>query len=172
MAVNEFDSISDVGSVLGGYFSSPEVEAKLSENRRAFMAWNKVNGDVERAHTRGMYVTKPRRPGELPSLVVYVDSRMRAVDFSANRDTYLARLAAVGFRYSDLRFQQDKRAVGEKGLSPKAESTPKKKPARPLPELTAVERARVDDMCRSLPDGLRQSVSKALSNSMRREKLN
>ncbi len=166
--VDEFASISSLGNIMGGYFSNPEVDAKMTFNRRVGLAWHRANGDVERKHTCGLFVTKPRRPKEPPVLVVYVDSRMRAVDFSANKDIYLARMADAGLTFSDIRFEQDKR-----GRTPGAALAPAepKKPERPtLPDLTPAEEEQVRKACEGLSPKLAQSAYKAMSNSLRRKK--
>ncbi len=168
--IDEFASISSLGSVVGGYFSSPEVQGKISATRRVAMIWHRVNGDVERKHTRGLFVTKPRNPRDLPVLVVYVDSRMRAVDFSANKDIYMARMAGEGLRFSDIRFEQDKRG-GKKDNALSAAAPAKKKP-EPLPELSPEEDEKIRKSCESLSPKLAQSVYKAMSNSVRRQKAN
>lgn len=166
--IDEFASISSLGSVMGGYFSAPEVASKVTGTRRVGLAWHRANGDVERKHTCGLYVTKPRRAGEPPVLVVFVDSRMRAVDFSANKDIYLARMAAEGLTFSDIRFEQDK--LGRKPGMPVRREEPKK-PERPaLPPLSPAEEEQVRKACEGLSPKLAQSAYKAMSNSLRRKK--
>ncbi len=154
-----------LGSVLSGYFRSPEVAGRMGGGRSAGMAWHSVNGDIERKHTTGVFVGKPRRPGEKPVLCVYVDTRMRSVDFRANREIYLARLAAAGYEYSDVRFLVNKRPVAkrvDKGTVPLS--------TRQVAELTDEERRAIERETAALPEKLRQSVSKAMSASMRRQK--
>ena len=85
---------------------SGEVDRIGSQGRRdaaafAWIAWNEVNGDVERAHTTGVYVGEPRRGARDPELTVYVDSAAYLTDFSANREIYLARLETAGLRFAD-----------------------------------------------------------------------
>ena len=106
-----------LGGVLSDFFESPEVRAKMGAGHAAGLAWHSVIGDMERKHTTGVFVGKPKTPGMAPTLCVYVDSRMRMVDFNANREIYLARLQAAGFDYSEVRFLQNKRP------RPKAEQT-------------------------------------------------
>ena len=74
-----------ISSLLKGMFSSPEARRSMSANQRAAYVWHNVNGDVERAHTTGVFLKEPHVKGAAPILGVYVDSRMRAVDFRANR---------------------------------------------------------------------------------------
>ncbi len=168
--IDEFASISSLGSVMGGYFADPEVSAKMTGTRRVGLAWHRANGDLERKHTCGLYVTKPRRANEPPVLVVYVDSRMRAVDFSANKDIYLARMAAEGLTFSDIRFEQDKLGRKPGQRTPAGETAPKKPERLDLPPLTAAEEEQVRKACEGLSPKLAQSAYKAMSNSLRREK--
>ena len=89
-----------LGGVLSDFFESPEVRARMGAGHTAGLAWHSVIGDIERKHTTGVFVGKPKAPGMAPALCVYVDSRMRMVDFNANREIYLARLTAAGYDYS------------------------------------------------------------------------
>lgn len=131
-------------------------------------AWHTVNGDIERTHTMGIYVREPRGHESLPTLLVYVDSRARATDFSANREVYLARLASVGLRFLDVSFRVSKRPVPIRGsLDEKRHAV---ESVAPLPELTEEERDRVEWMTKGLPEGLRASVQRAMSASFRAEK--
>lgn len=158
-----------LGKVLSGYFGSPEVRGKMGEGRSAGMAWHSVNGDIERKHTTGVFVGKPRRPGEAPVLCVYVDSRMRAVDFRANREVYLARLWAAGYSFSDVRFLENRRPVAKKAAE-KGAAPATARASRQMEPLSAEEQSQVDSACAGLPPKLRERLSKAMSASMRRQK--
>lgn len=131
-------------------------------------AWHAANGDVERAHTTGLFVREPRGHETLPTLVVYVDSRARATDFTANREVYLARLANVGLRFADVVFREN-RIPGRAPASPRRPRPSSPAPAPP-PELTAAERRRVDELVLTLPEHLRAPVARAMSASLRSEK--
>lgn len=133
-------------------------------------AWHAVNGDIERAHTTGLYVREPRGHETLPTLLVYVDSRARATDFSANREVYLARLANAGLRFADVMFRVSKRPRDEKGPAPASAAAPARTAPRPLPELTAEEARRVEEMTAPLPDAVRESARRAMSAALRAEK--
>ena len=93
-----------ISSLLKGMFSSPEARRSMSANQRAAYVWHNVNGDVERAHTTGVFLKEPHVKGADPILGVYVDSRMRAVDFRANREVYRARLSMGGLEVSEIEF--------------------------------------------------------------------
>lgn len=180
-----------LGGVLSDFFESPEVRAKMGAGHAAGLAWHSVIGDIERKHTTGVFVGKPKVPGMAPALCVYVDSRMRMVDFNANREIYLARLQTAGFDYSEVRFLQNKRP------RPKAEQTSGQPmlrdgregaalPSRtaekvdkgtvplatsePLPELSEAERAQIEAQTAGLSPALRESVSKAMAACMRRQR--
>lgn len=164
-----------LGNLLSDFFESPEVRAKMGTGHSAGLAWHSVIGDIERKHTTGVFVGKPRTPGLTPALCVYVDSRMRMVDFNANREIYLARLQAAGYEYSEVRFLQNKRPVakrGERDAAPAA-AAPNPAPAaekHPLPELTAEERAQIQAQTAGMPEKLRESVSKAMAACMGRQR--
>ena len=171
-----------LGGVLSDFFESPEVRARMGAGHTAGLAWHSVIGDIERKHTTGVFVGKPKAPGMAPALCVYVDSRMRMVDFNANREIYLARLTAAGYDYSEVRFLQNKRP------RPKAEQTsgqPMLRDGREgadLPSRTAEkvdkgtvplstrEREEIEGQTAGLPPRLRESVSKAMAACMRRQR--
>ena len=172
---------SRVGDLLRGFASKPGNAQGLSLAAKVRRAWFSVNGDIERQHTCGLFVKEPSRPGVDPLLVVYVDTRPRAVDFTANREIYVARMAMAGFRFSEMRFQVSKRphgqADGEAGATASAPgdatgARPAREKEPPLPELTAREREQVASACANLPEGLRESVSRAMSQSYRRQRAN
>ena len=87
-------------------------------------AWYAANGDIERAHTTGTFVREPRRGEAGPVLVVYVDSKARVTDFSANSEVYLARLANAGHPFCKVEFRLSRyprrppAPGGEKNVSP------------------------------------------------------
>lgn len=170
-----------VGELLRGFASKPENAQGLSLAAKVRRAWFSVNGDIERQHTCGLFVKESSRPGVDPLLVVYVDTRPRAVDFTANREIYVARMAMAGFRFSEMRFQVSKRPRGQApGEADPTAASPDAAPAAaagrkkelPLPELTAQEREQVASACANLPEGLRESVSRAMSQSYRRQRAN
>ena len=131
-----------------------------------WLAWNRVNGDVERAHTSGVYVGEPRRGGRDPELTVYVDSPSFMTDFSANHEVYLARLESVGLRFSRIEFRLSKRP------SMRGEGLPARVVAekRTLPNLTPDEENEVEKLCSALPASLRASVSQAMRVSYKTQK--
>lgn len=168
MVSEDYEGIS---SLLKGMFSSPEARRSMSANQRAAYVWHNVNGDVERAHTTGVFLKEPHVKGAAPILGVYVDSRMRAVDFRANREVYRARLSMGGLEVSEIEFivsqyghgaapRKERASVAAAGEPPKA----------PLPELTGSEQDTVKKLAESVPESLRGSVYKAMSLSFRREK--
>lgn len=146
----------------------------LSANQRALSVWLSANGDVERAHTTGVYLRKPRGGVGTPILGVYVDSSVRLADFSANREVYLVRLAAAGLAVSGLEFRLSRtRVAGERRTEGETGTLRREDPDRSLdlPPLTPEEQARVAEETAGLPDGLRQQVARAMELSLRRDKL-
>ena len=153
-----------VADLLGGPLGNG-----LTKSQRVARAWYAVNGDRERAHTTGVWLKEPTRPGADPTLVVRVDSGLLASELATNKDLYLSRLAFRGVRVSNVRFtvggdplphirKAKGEAKGGEGASPMRV------------DLTHEERARVDRATSGLPEGLRQSVSRAMCASLAREK--
>ena len=142
------------------------LAGKLNEASRFAKAWYSVNGDRERAHTVGVWMNKGKRPGEDPILVVGLDSSLFALELGTNKDLYLARLAWAGFHVSDIRFT----VTARKETRPTLRRGRDKAPAKELPALTETEAEAVRRATKDLPEGLRQSVSRAMSASLRRNK--
>lgn len=165
--VDEFAGIESVGQALQGLLDTPEATAKMSLGRRVARAWHRLCGPVEREHTCGIYIRKPRRPGEAPILGVYVDTAPRAADFRANREVYLARLSMEGFEFSDIRFEKTRRPVAKKEAPAKK---PGPAPAPELPELTPEEERTVREAVSGQPESIREKAYKAMSASLRRQK--
>lgn len=140
---------------------------RMTANQRAGLAWNMVNGDVERAHTTGVFVIPPSREGTLPTLGVYVDSRARSVDFMACREVYLARLDMAGHHFSDIRFLVTKAKYLRK-RSHVQEGTEVSKP--PLPQLAPAEERQIAQLASRLDGSLHDKVLEAMRLSFRREK--
>lgn len=140
---------------------------RMTENQRASAAWYRANGDRERRHTTGVFLKRSRVRGAAPVLGVYVDSHAMATDFGVNKDIYLSRLANIGFEVSGIEFLPSR--------TPRRAARADRESAIPvqttLPELDEAERRRVEKLVEDLPEGLRPSVSKAVTLSLRREKL-
>lgn len=162
-----------VSEVLGGLFPARSAEGGAARDANApqdvALAWHAVNGDHERAHTVGTFVEPPRRAGALPVLVVYVDTKACQVDFMANREVYLARLAQAGLNFAEVRFRQSKRP---RGSEPRKVASARRgeQPARELPELTSEEERDAQALLAKVPETLKDSVSRALRVSMCAEK--
>lgn len=167
MQVDEFASLTSAGDAVRQLLETPEARRAMGPARQAYRAWMQVNGPVEREHTCGTYLAKPRRPGEAPLFVVYTDTRARAVDFNANREVYRARMAAAGWEFSDITFKQDRRPSKERA---KKDAHAQKPSAPELPALTPAEEADARDAVAALPDGLREKAYKAMCASLRRSK--
>lgn len=133
-----------------------------------WLAWMRVNGDVERRHTSGIFIVPPRRGQEEPSLTVYVDSNVYLTDFSARREIYLARLASAGLRFSRIEFRRSKRSAPVKHQVEPAR--PRAAAQQSLPPLDAGERREIDELCSDLPEGLHESVSRAMRASYQAQK--
>ncbi|MBO7675226.1 MAG: hypothetical protein J6S63_09500 [Atopobiaceae bacterium] len=145
----------------------------LSAASKAARAWYAANGDRERAHTTGVWLQKSGRAGIDPVLVVALDSHLLASELGTNKDLYLSRLAFRGVAVSDVRFTvrppQAGAQRGKRGHGPNRMGA-QESCAATLPELTPAELERVERATRGLPQGLRQSVSRAMCASLRRSK--
>ena len=135
----------------------------MSATQRAQMAWYKANGDRERAHTRGVFLKRPRVAGAAPILGVYVDTHAMATDFGVNKDIYLARLANVGFAVSGIDFLVSRNP----GKVPERRPSAKPIPAPEPPELTDQERSEVDALVEGLPADLRAVAARAIEATKR-----
>ncbi|MDO4807297.1 MAG: hypothetical protein Q4A07_08615 [Coriobacteriales bacterium] len=161
-----------VAALLGGALGKG-----LSAASKAARAWYAANGDRERAHTTGVWLRKPGRTGADPVLVVELDSNLLAYELGTNKDLYLSRMAFHGIAVSDIRFKVGNpshgvgsRAAKQRGVSPLLGPKQGEHSPAPAPELTPTEAKRVERACAGLPDGLRQSVSRAMCASLRRSK--
>ena len=125
-----------------------------------------VNGERERTHTVGVYLSEPKGKQNLHHLIVYVDSNACVVDFNASRELYLARLEGVGLKLGGVDFKLSRYAAEHRERQ-REQANPKRED---LPELTEEERQYVEELVRGVPENLRPSVSKAVSSSLRREK--
>lgn len=155
-----------VSEVVGG-----RMATRLSRNQRAARAWFAVNGLLEQRHTCGVYLRKPRMRDVGPVLVVYVDTPSRVTDFRANKELYLARLANGGVGVSDVDFRLSREGHapgGRPGIDAARGSAARA--VTSLVPLAEGERRLVEEMCATLPDGLRESAARAMSASLRREK--
>lgn len=140
---------------------------EMSLGRRATMVWFAANGDLERKHTTGVYLRESRARGAAPVLGVYLDSRMRVVDFSANKDLYIARVINQSFEISDIEFKLDR----GRGKKVEDSSVPTVEDCPSLwPELSPEELAYVCDLTQRLPESLRELAQKAMISSIRHEK--
>lgn len=153
-----------VGEVFSSVIGSLDASDAARSTWSAGRAWYSVNGDIERSHTTGVYVRAPKGHETLPTLIVYVDSRARAVDFTANREIYLARLEHAGQRFAEVVFRESKR--------PRADASPRPRTAPPSPEtrepLDDAALRTIDDLCSQIPEPLRKSVSRAMRESWQR----
>ena len=169
------ESIGDLLSrVVGG-----EMRGRMSAAQRAAAAWYGANGDIERAHTTGVFLKKPKREGTAPILGVYVDSHARLTDFTVNREIYLARLHNAGLELSGIEFRLTRRdrvgAQAEAGAGAGAGAGEGRSalPERPrpldLPQLDEGKRATIEVAVADLEEPLRSKVAHAMEMSMRRQ---
>lgn len=150
-----------IGEVVDG-----QMARKMSDNQRAAAAWYRANGDRERAHTMGVFLRAARVPGAAPILGVYVDSHAMATDFGVNKDLYLGRLANIGFAVSGIEFRVSRAPRRKREQT----ATHVSQAPAVLPELTPEEQTHVHELVALAPPALQESVSKAVTNSLKREK--
>lgn len=143
------------------------MASRMTDTQRAAAAWYRANGDREHNHTTGVFLKRPRFAGAPPILCVYVDSHAMVTDFGVNKDIYLARLANVGYEVSGIEFLPSRKEY----RTPRPTRDKQQAPREELPSLTQDEQQTIDELVASLPDDLRPSVSKAVSLSVRRNKL-
>lgn len=141
--------------------------AVASENQRASYLWNRVNGDIERQHTTGVFVMDAKVAGADPVLGVYIDTRSRVVDFTANKEVYLARISSMGGCYSDIKFLLNRRKCHGHASSA---ATAAVAPAEELPPLTQEEEEEIAARVSSLPARLRPDAFRAMTLSYQRDR--
>lgn len=159
---------SSVGDALVSLMAGP-LGRGLSDAARAARAWYAANGDRERMHTTGVWLRKPGCEGADPVMVVALDSNLLAMELATRKELYLARLSFRGIAVSDIRFtvRRDQREYARKpDKALRADAAAR----RALPDLSPSEMERVALATSGLPDGLRQSVSRAMCASLRRAK--
>ena len=172
---DERGGVASAADALSALFGGPLGEG-LTEGARVARAWYAANGDRERRHTTGVWLRKSGKANVDPVLVVALDSNLLAAELGTNKELYLARLAFRGVAVSDIRFTVGKAQRSPQGRtsSPAPRELVGAKGARgaqaELPRLSEAERASVDEATEGLPDGLRQSVSRAVCASLRRYK--
>ena len=165
------ESIGEVLSrVVGG-----EMRGRMSAAQRAAAAWYGANGDIERAHTTGVFLKKPKREGAAPILGVYVDSHARLTDFTVNREIYLARLHNAGLELSGIEFRLTRRDRAEAqaeagaGAGEGRSALPERPRPLDLPQLDEGKRATIEVAVADLEEPLRSKVAHAMEMSMRRQ---
>lgn len=154
-------SPTPVGDVFSSLIGSLDRGGAVRSTWSAGRAWYAVNGDIERAHTTGVFVRDPVGRQTLPTLVVYVDSRARVTDFTANREVYLARLENAGLRFAEVVFRESRRSREARPST----SRPAPPAAPASRELTEEDERAIERMCAQLPPALRDSVSRAMRES-------
>lgn len=148
-----------LGSVLEGLFGT-DGAMRMNAHKRALAVWMRVNGDIERRHTCGAFIRE--HPPADPVLTIYLDARTRVVDFNANRELYLQRLAYGGLPLSRIEFRLAKELPARK--------VPEDEEDEQLPELDGEELDYVRSCTAHLAEPLKTSVSKAMIVSLRRGK--
>ena len=168
-----FDGRDENSSSLSDALSSmlgKDLRTHMSANQKAAATWYGANGDVEREHTTGVFLKKPRVRGAAPILGVYVDSHSRMTDFTVNREIYLSRMYAAGLELSGIEFILNKRKPAEAKSSLGRETSPSARKVAPLPELSDEEKETIEEECSVLEEPLRSKVARAMEFSLRREK--
>ena len=149
------ESPAAVGDVFSSVIGTLDEGGRARSTWSVGRAWYAVNGDIERAHTTGVFVREPAGRQSLPTLVVYVDSRSRATDFNANREVYQARLERVGLRFEEIAFLPSNRPAARTAIRERAVG-----PA-PAP-LAPADAEKIERMSDQVPERLRASVSRAM----------
>lgn len=153
------DGARTLGSVLEGLFGAGG-SMRMNAHKRALAVWMRVNGDIERKHTCGAFIRE--HPPADPILTIYLDARTRVVDFNANRELYLQRLAYGGLPLSRIEFKLARELP--------VRDAPEDEEDEPLPELTDEEAEYIRTCAARLSEPLKTSVSKAMIVSFRLNK--
>ena len=145
---------------------SHDMWSKMGEAQRASWAWNVANGEVERAHTTGVYVRHAANATHDPILGVYVDTHARLSDFSANREVYRIRLHEAGFDVAAIEFKLNRRPLRPPRHQRDDADGPRSVRTR---ELSPEEEARVEREVSVLPPKLRAAARRAMTASLQRD---
>ena len=163
-------SMTPLADALGALVEEGGASDALRSTWTVTRAWMSVNGDYERRHTVGTFVDAGRA-GAAPTLVVYVDSKSCEVDLMANREVYLARMASCGLRFSKVVFRRSKDEYIRRRDDRLARGdAPEEAPRPEPPALDAAEERHIEELCAALPEGLRDSVSRAMRVSYQARK--
>lgn len=181
VATGDRGGTARAADALAALFQGP-LGTGLAPAAKAARAWYASNGDRERRHTTGVWLRKPGRMGADPVMVVALDSNLLAAELGTNKDLYLSRLSFHGVAISDIRFTVGKAArsaASRDEVDSRDRTIPRdladgrgsRASRGELPGLSEEERSHVAEVTRNLPDGLRQSVSRAMCASLRRSKV-
>ncbi len=148
-----------------GLFSE-DGRGTLSRTKKVYMLWFAVNGDIEAKHTTGLYLAEPKGYDKYPTLIVYVDKPTFVQEFRTMKHIYLTRLETKGLILKDIQF-----SLSKDDYIPRSRCKKKEKivAERPLPELSEEEVKQIQNQTKDLPENIRETVSKAMSLSMRRQ---
>ncbi len=184
-----------LADVLPGVLTRSQTHT-LSAQQQARNAWWKATGDIEHAHTTGVFLIErtsspkttktcktSKKPAPAPALPpastsrklgVYLDNDMLVVDFSVNKELYLIRLAALGFPVSDIIFKRSRmpHKMAAQATSASTQTNTKDKSSKTekhqtLPPLLPQEKEEAYKLTKRLPHTLQAAAQKAIENSLR-----
>lgn len=173
---------TQAGALVEKYLNT-DMAHGMSSTRRALMLWRRVAGTRIAKHTLAVWVSEPKKPDENPDLVVYLDGNALMADLTTNAELYIDHLAYVGFPVHSIKFRLSRKAgTHTQSMSSALNDSYKSAvqstrtaiktadiPAS-LPPLSHQEEEQVESACAPLPDKLRESASKAMKLSLRRDK--
>lgn len=117
---------SSLKDLLVNIFEQSETDSKhvqaRKETSQLTRVWYEMTGPLEHNHTVALYVPRPKETTHVKglstkTLIVYVDSVLRAVDFYAQRELYLARLECAGYKFDEIKFLRSKYPKRPKDVS-------------------------------------------------------
>ena len=145
---------------------SHDMWSKMGEAQRASWAWNIANGEVERAHTTGVYVRHAANATHDRILGVYVDTHARLSDFNANREVYRIRLHEAGFDVANIEFRLNRRPLRPRSHRGDDAGQP---PASRRERLSSEEEERVEREVSVLSPKLRDAARRAMTAHLQRD---
>lgn len=165
MRAGQTNLSSLIDGVIGNGYSNG-----LSETQKATKAWYQANGKKEETHTCGVWLMEANKAGELPTLVVYIDTNVMMQDFTTNKDIYKMRLERMGLKVADIQFRLSKWKKGEGPGSTKKSTEKEEK--KPFEELSPDEIREIDEEVSVIKsDTLRQTIREAMISSKQFEDL-
>lgn len=147
-------------------FLNNKIKKGLSLTSKAYIKWCEIAGLRAASHTMAVWVNDESDPKK-PELIIYLDNSSLIADYTTNTELYKERLSYADFPVTSLKFKLS-RKVGKNKPQQEVKTQDKK---IELPNLTQPEEEEIELLCKTLPNTLKDKVSKAMELSFKVSKL-